>query len=317
MLLMVGQPRGEIWVPIGRKGIVVVEVFALGMVIVARVVTVNLPIVGRGTGSEEMLIGKRGWAEAENWGAVPVGRNGGREVEFRVGNGTRTEGLVAFNVGTGGPPDIGTVLFVPLNDGKGRNPVTGDRGLPVMFTEGSGRRPEAVVFKIGERKRPDTDALKLVVKFTVGIGKKPDFGNVELAVELAVGTGKKPDLGRVEFAVKFAVGQGKKPDLCKVGLAVKFEYGTGRPEIGKMGFAVPLTLGKMPAETERVGKGRAEAGKFGTPVGIRVPGNGYPELGLETVELVTLRNVKGLGNSEIVVVSVVVPVVTVVVPRIS
>ena len=301
--------------PIGKKGIVVVEVLLVaGMVMVARVVAVKLlPIVGRGSGSEEMLRGKRGWAEAENAGAVPVGRKAGREVEFRVGNGTRTEGLVAFNVGVGGLPDIGRVLFVPLNVGKGRNPVTGDSGLPVALTEGSGRRPEAVVFKMGECKRPDTDALKLVVKFTVGIGKKPDLGKVDLAV----GTGKKPDLGRVNLSVKFAVGQGQKPDLCKVGLAVKFEYGTGRTEIGKIGFAVPLTLGKMPAETERVGKGRAEAGKFGTPVGIRVPGIGYPELGVETVELVALRNVKGLGNSETVVVSVVVPVVTVVVPRVS
>lgn len=282
--------------PTGWKGVLVVE-----RVLVARVVAV--PIVGS---SAEMLKGKRGWPEAENGGAVPVGKNGGREVEFKVRNGMPIEGLVAFNVGigkrpecgkitpvgTGGLPDIGNVLFVPLNVGKGKTPVTGDSGLPVAFTGGRGIRPEAVVFKIGRGNRPDTDALKLVVKFTVGKGKKPELGR-----------GKIPDLGRVEFTVKFPVGEGKKPDFGKVGYAVNLEFGVEWPIIE---LPVALKLGKIPAETElvmfKVGKGRAEAGKSGM---------------VATVELRTLWLEIGKGNSATVVVGVVVSFVTVVVPRVS
>lgn len=306
-MLMLGQPRGEIWVPTGSKGaVLVVEMFVVERMLVARVVAV--PIVGS---SAEMLKGKRGWPEAENDGAVPVGTKAGREVEFSVGSGMRTEGLVAFIVGNGKRPEsgmftpvgTGRVLFVPLNVGKGRNPVTGDIGLPVAFTGGRGRRPEAVVFKIGRGKRPDTDALKLVVRFTVGNGRKPELGRVEFAVELADGRGKRPDLGRVEFTVKFPVGEGKTPDLGKVGFVVKLKVGIGWP---MMEFAVALTFGKMPAETElvmfKVGKGRAEAGKFGM---------------VATVELGTLWLAIGKGNSVAVVLSVVVPLVTVVVPRAS
>lgn len=94
------------------------------------------------------------------------------------------------------------------------------------------------MFKIGRGKRPAIEALKLVVRFTVG-------------------NGKRPDLGTVEFAVKFIVGKGRKPDRRTVGFA---------PEVEMMGYAVPLILGKMPAEIERlgivemfkVGKGRLE-----------------------------------------------------------
>lgn len=93
---MLEQPRGVIWVPIGREG-VVVEVFVTWIGLVARAVAVTLPIDGSG-GNEEMFKDKRGRPEIENGGAVPVGRTGSREVEFKVGNGTRTEGLVAFSV---------------------------------------------------------------------------------------------------------------------------------------------------------------------------------------------------------------------------
>ena len=54
---------------------------------------------------------------------------------------------------------MGAVVFVPFNVGRGRSPVTGYDALPVAFMEGRGRRPEAVVFKIGGGRRPDTDAL--------------------------------------------------------------------------------------------------------------------------------------------------------------
>lgn len=274
--MMVGQPTGEICVPTGWKG-VMVEVLLTG------------------TELEETLRGKRGCPEAESGGAVPVRRVAGRKVEFRVGNGTRTEGLVAFKVkngkrsesgkvtpvGISALPDKERVLFVPLNVGKERNPVVGDRGLPVAFMEGRGRRPEPVVFKIRGGKRPDSEALKLVVKFTVGNGKRPGLGRVKFAEELAVGIGKRPDLGRVEFTVMFMVGEGRKPDLGKVGFAVKLKVGVGRPEIGMIEFAVLLTLGKMPAGIEveivvmfKVGKGRPEKGKFGMLVGTRLPGSG-------------------------------------------
>lgn len=57
--------------------------------------------------------------------------------------------------------------------------MTGYGALPVAFMESRGRRLEAVAFKIGSGRRPDTDALKLiVVKFTVGNGGRPDFGEV-------------------------------------------------------------------------------------------------------------------------------------------
>lgn len=89
-------------------------------------------------------------------------------------------------------------------------------------------------------------------------------------------------------------------------------------------FAVLLTLGKMPAGIEveivvmfKVGKGRPEKGKFGMLVGTRLPGSGYPKLDVETVESETLWLATGKGNTMTVVVSVVVPLVIVVVPRVS
>ena len=98
---------------------------------------------------------------------MPVRRVAGGDVKFRVGNGTRIEALVAFSVGTGRrsesgnvtPVDAGMVMFVPFHVGEGRKPVSGYGGLPVALTEGRGRRAEAVVFKIGTGRRPDTDAL--------------------------------------------------------------------------------------------------------------------------------------------------------------
>ena len=203
--------------------------------------------------------------------------------------------------------------------------MTGYNGLPVVFTEGRGRRPEAVVFRIRGGRWPDIDALDLVVKFTVGSGKKPDFGEVMFAEELAVGRGKRPDLGSVEFAVTFPVAEGKKPDLGTVGFTVKLKDGTGRPEMEFIGYAVALTLGKMPAEIENtgialmfnVGKGRAEAEEFAKVVGIRLPDSANRELGAGMLELGTLRLATVKGNSEIVIVSVVVPSTTVVVPKSS
>lgn len=191
-----------------------------------------------------------------------------------------------------------------MNVGKGKNPVTWDSGLPVAFTEGRGKRPEAVEFKIRGGKRPDIDALKSVVKFTVG-------------------NGKRPDLIRVKFAVKFTVGEGKKPDLGDVGFAVKLKVGVGGPEIEVSGLTVALILGKMPAETEkvgivvmfRIGKGRLEKGRFVMFVGIRLPDSGYPELGIDTVELRLSWLATGMYKSETVVGRVVVPLVMVVVPR--
>lgn len=108
---MEGQPLGEIWVPIGREG-VVAEVLVTGMEL-------------------EMLRGKRGRPEAPSGGAVPVNRVAGREVEFRVGNGGRMGKFTP--VGTGGLPDVGKVLFVAFRVGKGKNPVAGNGNLPVAF----------------------------------------------------------------------------------------------------------------------------------------------------------------------------------------
>ena len=83
--------------PTGWEG-VVIEVSLTGMELVARVVSVDFVIVGSEGGGVEMLRAKGGWREGENGGAVPVRRVAGLEVEFRIWNGTRTEGLVAFNV---------------------------------------------------------------------------------------------------------------------------------------------------------------------------------------------------------------------------
>ena len=73
VLLIEGQPAGEIWVPIGRKRVAL----------------------------EELLEGKGGWPDAKDGGAVPVRRLGGGKVKFRVGNGLCIEGLDAFDVGIG------------------------------------------------------------------------------------------------------------------------------------------------------------------------------------------------------------------------
>ena len=86
------------------------------------------------------------------------------------------EGRTTF-VGMGRSPDIGKVLFVTVGVGKGMGLVTGYKGLPVPFRNGGGRRP-------------DTDALKLVVKLTVGIGAKPELGAVGLMVKLDNGVGR-------------------------------------------------------------------------------------------------------------------------------
>lgn len=94
---MLGQPTGEIWVPTGWEG-VVIEALLTGMELVARVAAVEFVIVDSEGGGDEMLRAKLGWLEGENGGAVPVRRVAGVKVEFRVGNGTRTEALVAFNV---------------------------------------------------------------------------------------------------------------------------------------------------------------------------------------------------------------------------
>ena len=89
-----------------------------------------------------------------------------------------------------------------------------------------------------------------------------------------------------------------------------------------LGLAVAFTLGKMPAKVGivvmfKVGKGRLEKGRLVTFGGTRLPSKGYPELGDETVELRIWWLVTGTGKSKTVVVSVVVPPVTVVVPRVS
>ena len=153
--------------------------FAMGVVLGVRIVFVKSVYVGKENDGEEMLRAKNDWPEADAGGAVPVRSVAARDVEFRVGNGTWMEALVAFIVGTGRrsengnvtPVGIGTVTLVPFHVGEGREPVSGYGTLFVALTEGRGRRAEAVVFKIDNGKRPDTDALNLVVKFTVGNGK--------------------------------------------------------------------------------------------------------------------------------------------------
>ena len=181
----------------------------------------------------------------------------------------------------------------------------------------------------------------MVVKFTVGNGNRPDLGEVEFAVELAVGCGKRPDLGSVEFAVKFAVEEGMKPDLGMVGFRVKFKLGMGRPETEPVVYAEALALGKMPAETEKtgivlmfkVGKGRvpAETEKIATVlmfkvveadelakfVGVWLTDSGNPKVVVDMLELGALWLATVKGSWETVVVSVVVPLAIVVVPRIS
>ena len=200
------------------------------------VVVVDVEFVKSGgkaeEGEEEMLRGERGKPEADSGGAVPVRRVAGRDVELRVGKGMRMEALVALDVWKGSlsesgkvaPVGVAKVLYVPFSVGKGMNPVADGNGLNVTLTEGKGRRAEAVAFKIGGGKRPDMDALKLVVKFTVGNGKRPDLGEVELVV----GRGKKPDKGSVVLAVEFTVGKGMRPDLGAVGYTLKLRDGMER-----------------------------------------------------------------------------------------
>ncbi len=93
---MAGQPTGEIWVATGRKA-VVVDVLLTRMELVARVVAVEFVMVGRRDDGTEMFGGNRGRPEGRKGEAVPVGRVLGREVEFRVGNGMRTEGFAALS----------------------------------------------------------------------------------------------------------------------------------------------------------------------------------------------------------------------------
>ncbi len=64
--LMLGQPSGEIWVPMGREGVV----GALG----GSAVSSGYVNVGGGGG---MLSGKRDCPEADNGAAVPVRRLAG------------------------------------------------------------------------------------------------------------------------------------------------------------------------------------------------------------------------------------------------
>lgn len=182
----------------------------------------------------ELFNGKTGRPENENGGAVPVGRKGIREVKFAIGNGMRPEGLVAFPIGAGWRSEAGKVT-----------PVGNGRVLFVPLSSGRGRRPGPVMFKNGRGGRPDTDALKLVVKFIVGSGKKPELG--------------RPEIGRVGYPVPLALG--KMPAETDNG---------GRVGYPVVGYSVPLTLGKMPVETVKVGivlmfkvgKGRLEKGKF-------------------------------------------------------
>ena len=86
------------------------------------------------------------------------------------------EGGTTF-VGMGRAPDIGKVPFVPVGVGKVTDLVSGYKGLPVAFKNGGGRRP-------------DTDALKLVVELPVGIGRKPELGAVGFMVKLENGVGR-------------------------------------------------------------------------------------------------------------------------------
>ena len=102
---------------------------------------------------------------------------------------------------------------------------------------------------------------------------------------------------------------------------MKLKTGAGRPEIDMIGYADALTLGKMPAETEKVGivvmfnigNGRAEVEELAKLGRIRLPDEGNPKLGEEMlgVGILLLATVK--GNAEMVVVSVVVPLAIVVV----
>ena len=87
-----------------------------------------------------------------------------------------TRGGATF-AGMDRPSDIGKVPFVPVGVGKVADLVTGYKGLPVPFRNGGGRRP-------------DTDALKLVVKLVVGIGGKPELGAVGFMVKLENGVGR-------------------------------------------------------------------------------------------------------------------------------
>ena len=325
---MEGQPREEISVPTGRNGVMFV-VFAMGVVLGVRVVFAKFVYVGKESDDEEMLIAKNDWPEADTGGAVPVRSVAGRDVEFRVGKGTRMEALVALDVGTGRrsergnvtPVGIGTVTFVPFHVGEGREPVSGYGSLPVALTEGKGRRAEPVVFQIGRGKRPDTDALNLVVKFKVGNGKKPDNDALNLVVRFTVGNGKKPDLGKVELAVEFTVTEGKKPDLGTVGYIEKLNVGVGRPEIEVIVEAVALTLGKMPADADntgiKVGKGRAETEELAKYVGTGPPDRDNPALGVMLLKVGTMPLATVRGNLEMVFVIVVVPSATVEVPRYS
>ena len=143
-----------------------------------------------------MASGKRGRLATENGGlVVPVADR--EEDKFRVGKGTWIEALVALGVGSGrrsesgnvipvgsgggSPPEVGRGLKVPLRIGRGRcigpgrdellvgnvllvlllnvDPADGNSGVPVALTDGRGRRAEAVVFDIGQGRRPETDAL--------------------------------------------------------------------------------------------------------------------------------------------------------------
>ena len=145
-------------------------------------------------------------------------------------------------------------------------------GGEVEFVGRKWRSEAGKVTPIGIGKLPDAGRVPFV-PFNVGRGRKPVTGdNRGLPVpftKIGSGTrpdGKRPDLGKVEFAVELAVGTGKKPELGWVGYAVKPDVGNGRLEPEMTGIAVPLALGKMPAETERIGKGRLETRNVGVSV---------------------------------------------------
>ena len=88
-------------------------------------------------------------------------------LNIRIGN-TLEEGRITF-VGRGKPPEIGKVPCVPVGVGKLMGLVAGYKGLPVPFKNGGGRRPE-------------TDALKPIVRLKVGRGGKPELGAVGIMV---------------------------------------------------------------------------------------------------------------------------------------
>ena len=98
-------------------------------------------------------------------------------VTLNVGIGNSLDEEGATFVGMGRPSDIGKVPFVPVGVGKVTDLVIGYRGLPVPFRNGGGRRP-------------DTDALKLLVKLKVGVGSKPELGAVGFRVKLENGVGR-------------------------------------------------------------------------------------------------------------------------------